>query len=118
LQYRAADPRVDRLCETVVAVHTLDGDVTAALERLRATALEDARRDRELGRLRSATRFAAWLALLPVFAVVSGRASAGVVAFVIGAAVCAWTAAATQRPSPVNRVFRGTGTREVFGTQQ
>lgn len=94
LQHRAADPRVDRLCESVRAVHIFDGDVNALLARLRATALDDARRDRELKRLRSALRFAAWTALLPIAAMMSGRLAADAAALAVGAATWAWTAVA------------------------
>jgi hypothetical protein len=108
LQRRARDPRVDRLCEIVVAVHTLDGDGAVVLERLRGSAVEDARRDRELARARSAARLAGWLMLLPVALVAgggvpSGRGASGVVAACV--VVCAGMVVATLRRSARVRVF-------------
>jgi hypothetical protein len=106
LQDRAADPRVDRLCETVVAVHMLDGDAAAVLERLRASAANDARRDRERGRVRSAARLAGWLAPLPVVVVALGGGPSrvavfGIVAACVAACAVACAAATTRRSSRV-----------------
>jgi hypothetical protein len=120
LKDRAADPRVDRLCETVVAVHTLDGDAAGVLERLRASAVDDARRDRELRRVRSAARFAGWLVLLTVVValrgVITGAAAFGVLATC--AVVCAFAMAATaRRPSRV-RVFLGRDSAEAARVSQ
>jgi hypothetical protein len=104
LQHGAADPRLDRLCETLAAVHAFDGDGAAVLARLRSDARHDARRDRELERQRSAVRCAAWLALAPVTAVVSGRLTAGPALLAIVAATCAWLGVAATRSRHV-RVF-------------
>jgi hypothetical protein len=98
LRRRAADPRVDRLCELVGAVHVLDGDGAALLARLRAAAQRDVRRDRELERHAAAVRSAAWLALVPVAASVSGHLPAAVAALAIGAALCAWLGVIVARP--------------------
>jgi len=109
LQESAADPRVDRLCEAVVAVHMLDGDAAALLERLRASAVDDARRDRELGRVRSAARLAGWLAPLPAVVVALGGGPSGVAVVGIAAAcaVACAVVATTRRSSRVR----------VWGTQ-
>jgi Flp pilus assembly protein TadB len=105
LQHRVVDPRIDRLCEVAGAVHTFDGDVTAVLAHLRAAALDDARHDRELERARSALRFAAWVALLPVVAAAWGRLPAVAAALAVGAAAWAWTAV----------LVTGTRDARVFG---
>ena len=93
LQHRAGDPRIDRLCETISAVHRFDSDATTVLTRLRTAALDDARRDRELERLRSGLRFAAWVTLMPVVAM-AVRTAADAAAPAVGAAAWAWTAVA------------------------
>jgi hypothetical protein len=105
LQQRAEDPRIDRLCAMVGAVHTFDGDATAVLAQLRAAAVEDARYDRELERARSGLRFAAWVALLPVAAAAWGRLPADAAALAVGAAGWAWTAV----------LVTGTNDARVFG---
>ena len=106
LRRHAADSRFDRLCESVAAVHAFDGDGAATLARLRADARHDARRDRELERRRSAVRCAAWLALVPVAAVASGRLTAGPALLALSAAVCGWRGVAATGPRR-GRVFGG-----------
>ena len=111
LQERAADPRVDRLCETAVAMHLLDDHGAPALERLRASADDDARRDREVRRARSAAWFAVVFlaAVVALCATISGVGVVGIVAacaVTSGMAACV-LAVTTRRVSRVR----------VFGTQ-
>jgi len=104
LQHRAADPLFDRLCETVAAVHALDGAGAAVLARLQADVRHHARHDRELERQRWVVRCAAWAALAPVGAVLAGRLPPGAALVTVAAALCAWLGVIATRPGRV-RVF-------------
>jgi Flp pilus assembly protein TadB len=101
----AADPRVDRLGAAVDAVHALGGDATDVLARLRASAVNDARRERELARVLATTRCAAWLALIPVVFVASGHLAAAPATLAVAAAVVAWSVVAVAPGTAAPRLL-------------
>lgn len=105
LQRTMTDPRLDRICRTLEAAEAFDGDVGAALARLRTAAIADAGHDRQRCRHLMSLQLAAWLALAPVTGVITGHvaSAAGVVA--VTAAVSAWAACVAMMSAQGVRVF-------------
>lgn len=105
LRRRIADPRFDRVCMTFEVVTAIDGDVDAAVARLRAWAVTESARAARLGRAYAVVRVAAWTSIAPAAVAAAGRLDPTASMVAVVATACTWLAclALTVRPRP--RVF-------------